>query len=130
METYATLVEAEGPDEEKSREQLRRERDEWRHLFDQLIAKFPEPIFAVDHERRLRYFNDAAEEAYDRSHEEAIGTPGHDFFDTEGSRKFSPKPSPVPVRRSGRRSSGRSPRRTDISGIGRWACRWRPSRAR
>ena len=61
--TFRSQLEADVPPEEKSREQLRRERDQWRELFTQLIEQFPEPTFAVDDERRLVHFNDAAEEA-------------------------------------------------------------------
>ena len=87
-ETYGVLVEFEGPDAEKSREQLRNERDEWRNLFNQLISEFPEPIFAVDADRTLRYFNAAAEDAYNRAREEAIGTKGYQFFGTEGESEI------------------------------------------
>jgi len=87
-ETYASLVESKKPDSEKTRAEFRRERDEWRHLFNQLIADFPEPIFAVDDQRRLRYFNESAEEAYGRSKNEAIGTKGYDFFGTEGESEI------------------------------------------
>ncbi|MGM0718745.1 MAG: methyl-accepting chemotaxis protein, partial [Halobacteriota archaeon] len=86
--TYEALIEADEPDEQKSREQLRRERDEWKNVFHQFVTSFPEPIFAVDDDRTLRYFNTEAEQAYGRSRREAIGTKGYDFFGTEGESEI------------------------------------------
>ena len=47
-DTFQDVIETDKPDGEKSTEELRAERDEWRYLFNQLIYDFPEPIFAVD----------------------------------------------------------------------------------
>ncbi|MFC6976648.1 PAS domain-containing protein [Halomicroarcula sp. GCM10025709] len=85
---YRDRVESDQPDDEKSADQLRRERDEWRHLFTQLIEGFPEPMFAVDDDRVLRYFNEAAATEYGRDRTEAIGTEGYEFFGTEGESEI------------------------------------------
>ena len=87
-ETYKELLEFQKPDNQKTKEELLRERDEWKHAFNQLIETFPEPIFAVDNERKLRYFNSEAENAYGRSKDEAIGTEGYKFFGTEGESEI------------------------------------------
>ncbi|WP_284014813.1 methyl-accepting chemotaxis protein [Halobaculum litoreum] len=86
--TYQRTIEGTEPDEQKDRDRLRRERDEWRNLFTQLVEEFPEPILAVDDERVLRHFNGAAEEQYGRSQAEAIGTTGYEFFGTEGKSEI------------------------------------------
>jgi methyl-accepting chemotaxis protein len=64
-------------------ERLRAERDHWRHLFDQLVALFPEPVIVVDGDGRLTHWNEEQASFIGIDAETALGRPAHEVVGTE-----------------------------------------------
>ena len=56
----------------------------WRHAFEGLVTKLPEPVFVIDKEGNITYWNEGAEDltGYDASR--AIGMPAYELFGTDG----------------------------------------------
>ena len=80
--TDATL-EPDVPADASETEQLRAERDHWRHLFDELAAQFPEPVIIVDDEGRLTHWNREQAQFTDIDAEAALGRPAHEVIGTK-----------------------------------------------
>jgi PAS domain S-box-containing protein len=66
-------------------ERLREERDFWRGLFEQVVDSFPEPVFVVDADHDVAYFNDAAADAYGKDPSAVVGRDAYEVFQTEGA---------------------------------------------
>jgi methyl-accepting chemotaxis protein len=64
-------------------EQYRRERDYWRHLFEELIAQFPDPAFTVDAGGRVTQWNEVNESFLGVSADEAVGEHAYELVGTE-----------------------------------------------
>ncbi len=56
----------------------------WRHAFEGLVTKLPEPVFVIDNGGNITYWNEGAEDltGYDASR--AIGMPAYELFGTDG----------------------------------------------
>ncbi|WP_254274439.1 methyl-accepting chemotaxis protein [Haloarcula marina] len=78
----ATLT-PERQDDTDEAEQLRAERDHWRHLFDQLVAQFPEPVIVVEDSGRLTHWNEEQAEFIGTPRADALGRPAHEIVGTE-----------------------------------------------
>lgn len=74
--------EDDGDEDEVDR--LRRERDFWRNLFDQLVAEFPEPVLIVNDDGIVTHWNDPHVELSGITQDEAIGKQAIDVLGTEG----------------------------------------------
>lgn len=74
-------------DTEDETEQLRRERDFWKQLFDQLIEEFPEPALVVNSEGIITHWNDPHVELSGTTHKEAIGNQAIDVLGTKGAEE-------------------------------------------
>ncbi|MFC6723858.1 PAS domain-containing protein, partial [Halobium palmae] len=64
-------------------ERLRHERNFWKHLFEDLVEEFPEPVLVVDDGGSLTHWNAAQEEAMGRGREEVLGKHVYDVIGTE-----------------------------------------------
>jgi methyl-accepting chemotaxis protein len=73
-----------GRDEADEAERLRRERDFWRSMFDQLIAEFPEGILVTTADGTLTHWNETLGENLEIPASDAIGENAYDVIGTEG----------------------------------------------
>ena len=80
--TDATLT-PDVPADATETEQLRAERDHGRHLFDELVAQFPEPVIVVDDEGRLTHWNREQASFTGLEPDAALGRPAHEVIGTE-----------------------------------------------
>ncbi|MFC6725088.1 PAS domain-containing protein, partial [Halobium palmae] len=65
-------------------ERLEDERDFWRHQFEQLVERFPEPALVVDGDGRVTHWNEKQADIAGRAAEDVVGVPAHDAIGTEG----------------------------------------------
>ena len=77
---YAEAGGADGDDAER----LRRERDFWRSMFDQLVAEFPEGILVTTPNGTLTHWNRVLGENLEIPAADAIGENAYDVIGTEG----------------------------------------------
>ena len=65
-------------------ETLRRERDFWRGLFDQLVGQFPKGVLVTDGDGTLTHWNDTLGESLGIDASDAVGENAYDVIGTEG----------------------------------------------
>jgi len=75
---------AQGIDSDDDRETLRRERDFWRSMFDQLVAEFPEGLLVTAPDGTLTHWNEKLGSDLNVPATEAIGENAYDVIGTEG----------------------------------------------
>ncbi|MGA9401691.1 PAS domain-containing protein, partial [Haladaptatus sp.] len=56
----------------------------WRHAFEGLVTRLPEPVFVVDEHGTITYWNSGAEELTGYSASRAVGMPSYELFGTDG----------------------------------------------
>lgn len=61
--------------------------DFWRHAFEALVERFPEPAFGVDADGEIRYWNDGAEALTGYPASETVGMGAYEVFGTEGEEE-------------------------------------------
>ncbi|RQH02598.1 methyl-accepting chemotaxis protein [Natrarchaeobius oligotrophus] len=64
-------------------DRLRDERDFWKHLFEDLVESFPEPVVTIDDEGRIVHWNEAHEEHIGLDRTEVVGRRASDVIGTE-----------------------------------------------
>ncbi|MFC7203542.1 methyl-accepting chemotaxis protein [Haloferax namakaokahaiae] len=71
------------PEEADEVERLRDERDFWKHLFEDLVESFPEPVLTIDDAGRIVHWNEKHEDIAGIQPEEAIGRLASDVIGTK-----------------------------------------------
>ncbi|WP_232701635.1 methyl-accepting chemotaxis protein [Halobacterium wangiae] len=71
------------PDGATETERLRDERDFWKHLFEDLTERFPEPVLVVDDEGHVTHWNNEQADIQNTPAEAVVGEVAHDVVGTD-----------------------------------------------